>query len=579
MSVNVSDIQLLRLPAAECFRLATTSMALPLGLAYISSSLKKHGFKVEVLDGVGEAPKNRTGYFKGYLVGLSLEEVVEKINPNTLAIGISVIFTHEWPVAVKLVSLIKEKFPNIPIILGGEHISALPEFSLNTSSIDYIVLGEGEETILELMNAIKNKSSVEKIEGIGYKINNEVVINTRRNRRRSVDDISYPDWDSFNVKGYHENRFSGGMYSDGITIPILATRGCPYQCTYCSSPNMWSPLWIPRDPIRVVDEIEYNVKKFGAKNFPFQDLTAIIKKDWVKAFCEELIKRDLNISWQLPSGTRSEAIDSEIAFLLKKSGMSSMAYAPESGSDETRKMIKKQMRTDRLFDSIDATAKADLNLSVFLVIGFPHDLPEHLEENKNFVERLAKHGVTDLSIAFYMALPGTELFYSLYDSNKIKLDIKYFTHILDSLSLYPSLNYCPAISSIGLFIWKIKFYLGFYKSKREGLFRSVARGNEGIISSKGHESKLPTAFKNAYTSLFDTLKSKRKRWISKKEEKNLFKEWDNIYRQIRSEKISKGLDEISPSDTSVLYKINVMNRLQRDHKTTWKVDGIEVPPL
>ena len=579
MSVNVSDIQLLRLPAAECFRLATTSMALPLGLAYISSSLKKHGFKVEVLDAVGEAPKNRTGYFKGYLVGLSLKEMAEKINPNVLAIGISVIFTHEWPVAVKLVSLIKEKFPNIPIILGGEHISALPEFSLNTSSADYIVMGEGEETIIELMNAIKNKSSVEKIEGIGYKINNEVVINTRRNRRRSVDDISYPDWDSFNVKGYHENRFVGGMYSDGITIPILATRGCPYQCTYCSSPNMWSPLWIPRDPIRVVDEIEYNVKKFGAKNFPFQDLTAIIKKDWVKAFCEELIKRDLNISWQLPSGTRSEAIDSEIAFLLKKSGMISMAYAPESGSDETRKMIKKQMRTDRLFDSIDATAQADLNLSVFLVIGFPHDLPKHLEENINFVERLAKHGVTDLSIGFYMALPGTELFYSLYDSNKIKLNTKYFTHILDSLSLFPSLNYCPAISSIGLFIWKMKFYLTFYKSKRGGLFSSVARGKEGIISSKGFESKLPTACRNAINSIFDTLKSKRKRWISKKEEKNLMKEWDNIYRQIRSEKISKGLDEISPSDTSELYKINVMNRLQRDHKTTWKVNGIEVAPL
>jgi radical SAM superfamily enzyme YgiQ (UPF0313 family) len=579
MSIPFSDIQLVRLPAAECFRLATTSICLPLGLAYISSSLKEHGFKVDVLDAVGEAPKNRTGYFKGYLVGLGLKEIVEKINPNTLAIGISVIFTHEWPVAVKLVSLIKEKFPNIPIILGGEHISALPEFSLNTSSADYIVMGEGEETIIELMNAIKNKSSVEKIDGIGYRINNEVVMNIRRSRRRSIDDISYPDWDSFNVKGYHENRLVGGMYSDGITIPILATRGCPYQCTYCSSPNMWSPLWIPRDPILVVDEIEFNIKKFGAKSFPFQDLTAIIKKDWVKAFCEELIKRDLNISWQLPSGTRSEAIDSEVAVLLKKSGMSSMAYAPESGSDETRKMIKKQMKTDRLLDSIDATANADLNLSVFLVIGFPHDLPKHLEENKNFVEELAKHGVTDLSIAFYMALPGTELFYSLYDSNKIKLDKQYFTHILDSMGLYPSKKYCPAISPIGLFLWKMKLYLRFYKSKRGGLFSSVSRGNKGLFSSKGHESKLPTAFKNAFTSIIDTLKSKRKRWISKKEELKLFKEWDNIYRQIRSEKLSKGLDEISPSDTSELYKINVMNRLKRDHETTWKVNGIEVPPL
>jgi len=578
MSLPYSDIQLIRLPAAECFRVATTSICLPLGLAYISSSLKEHGFKVDVIDAVGEAPKNRTGYFKGYLVGLSLKEIVEKINPNTLAIGISVIFTHEWPAAVKFVSLIKEKFPNIPIILGGEHITALPEFSMNTSRADYIVLAEGEETIIELMNAIKNKSSVEKIEGIGYRINNQVVINIRRSRRRSIDNIPYPDWDSFNVKGYHENRLVGGMYSDGITIPILATRGCPYQCTYCSSPNMWSPLWIPRDPIRVVDEIEYNIKKFGATSFPFQDLTAIIKKDWVVAFCEELIKRDLNINWQLPSGTRSEAIDSEVAVLLKKSGMSSMAYAPESGSDETRKYIKKQMRTDRLFDSIDATAKADLNLSVFLVIGFPHDLPEHLEENKNFVERLAKHGVTDLSIAFYMALPGTELFYSLYDSNKIKLDKQYFTHILDSMGLYPSKKYCPAISPIGLFLWKMKLYLRFYKSKRGGLFSSVSRANKGLFSSGGHESKLPTAFKNAFTSIIDTLKSKRKRWISKKEELNLFKEWDNIYRQIRSEKLSKGFDEISPSDTSELYKINVMNRLQRDHKTTWRVNGIEVAP-
>ena len=572
MSLSYPDIQLIRPPAVESFRFATTSITLPIGLAYISSSLKEHGFKVEILDAVGEAPKNRTGYYKGYLVGSSLKEIVEKINPNSKCIGISVIFTHEWPVAVKLVSLIKEKFQNMPIILGGEHISAMPEFSLMTSNADYIVMGEGEETIIELIKAIKNEETFQKIEGIGYRINNQVVINNRRNRQQSIDKISYPDWDSFNVKGYHENRFVGGMYSDGITIPILATRGCPYQCTYCSSPNMWSPLWIPRDPIRVVDEIEYNVKKFGAKNFPFQDLTAIIKKDWVKAFCEELIKRELNITWQLPTGTRSEAIDSEIAFLIKKSGMISMAYAPESGSEETRKYIKKKMKTDRLFASVDAAAQADLNVAVFLVIGFPHDLPKHLEENKNFVERLAKHGVTDLSVGFYMALPGTELFHSLYDSNKIKLDIKYFKHILDSLALFPSQRYCSAISRISLFLWKLKFYLRFYKSKKStngksSLLSSIKIALKGLFSSEGHDSKLQTAFHNAYTSLIDTMKSKKKRWISKKEELNLFKEWDNIYRQIRKEKLSKDIVKVSPADTRDLHKSNVINQVQKEHQT------------
>ena len=572
MSLSYPDIQLIRPPAVESFRFATTSITLPIGLAYISSSLKEHGFKVEILDAVGEAPKNRTGYYKGYLVGLGLKEIVEKINPNTLAIGISVIFTHEWPAVVKLIYLIKQKFPNIHLILGGEHISAMPEFSLITSSADYIVMGEGEETIIELIKAIKNRETFQKIEGIGYNINNQVVINNRRNRRQSIDKISYPDWDSFNVKGYHENRFVGGMYSDNLTIPILATRGCPYQCTYCSAPNMWLPLWIPRDPILVVDEIEYYVKKFGAGNFPFQDLTAIIKRDWIKAFCEELIKRELNINWQLPTGTRSEAIDSEIAFLIKKSGMISMAYAPESGSEETRKYIKKKMKTDRLFDSIDAAAQADLNVAVFLVIGFPHDLPKHLEENKNFVERLAKHGVTDLSVGFYMALPGTELFHSLYDSNKIKLDIKYFKHILDSLALFPSQKYCPAISRTNLFLWKLKFYIKFYKSKKlknskSSLLNSVIIALRGVFSSEGHNSKLQTAFRNAYISLVDTVKSKRKRWISKKEELNLFEEWDNIYRQIRKEKLSKNIVKVSPADTRDLHKSNIINQVQKDHKT------------
>ena len=91
MTLSHFDIQLIRPPAVESFRFATTSISLPIGLAYISSSLKEHGFKVEVLDAVGEAPKNRTGYYKGYLVGLGLKEIVKKINPNSKCVGISVI--------------------------------------------------------------------------------------------------------------------------------------------------------------------------------------------------------------------------------------------------------------------------------------------------------------------------------------------------------------------------------------------------------------------------------------------------------------------------------------------------------
>jgi uncharacterized protein YbaP (TraB family) len=134
-----------------------------------------------------------------------------------------------------------------------------------------------------------------------------------------------------------------------------------------------------------------------------------------------------------------------------------------------------------------------------------------------------------------------------------------------------------------LFLWKIKFYLGFYKSKKSkngmsSLLGSVKVALNGVFSSKGHDSKLQTAFHNAFTSLIDTMKSTRRRWISKKEEVNLIKEWDNIYRQIRNEKLSKGIDEISPIDTRNLYKVNVINRVKKEHETTWMVNGVKVTP-
>ena len=372
-----ADICLIRPPAVESFRFATTSISLPLGLAYISAAIQRAGFCVDIIDAVGMEPKVRVGYYKGYLVGMKLGDIAAKIQVDTALIGITVVFTHEWPAVVQLINLIKRRMPNTPIVIGGEHVTSMPEFCLETSSADYVVMGEGEETIVELMQALQCGSDLDEINGIGYKLGTQVKINERRRRRTNINDIAWPDWEQLDVNAYDDNRFVGGMYSERLTMPILATRGCPYQCTYCSAPNMWLPRWIPRDPVSVVDEIEFYINRFGAGNFPFQDLTAIIKKDWIRAFCEEILNRGLKFTWQLPTGTRSEAIDPDIARLLKASGMTSMAYAPESGSETTRRYIKKKMKTDRLFDSIDAAVSADLNVAAFIVIDFSHYEENH----------------------------------------------------------------------------------------------------------------------------------------------------------------------------------------------------------
>ena len=277
-------ICLIRPPAVEWFRFTSTSITLPLGLAYIAGALEASGRKVSVIDAVGEGPDVFTRYYKGHLIGLRLPDIVARIPAEAKWVGITAIFTHEWPEVVRLVDLIKEARPDLIVVLGGEHITSMPEICLMTSKADALVLGEGEETVVELAEALETGRPLYQIDGLAFRDQDRVVVNKRRRRTRDVDSIPRPAWDHFKIKTYHDHRYTGGMHSRALTVPILATRGCPYQCTYCSAPNMWTPQWIPRDPGKVVDEIEHYVHKYGAGNFPWEQrradpLTARVEND------------------------------------------------------------------------------------------------------------------------------------------------------------------------------------------------------------------------------------------------------------------------------------------------------------
>ena len=121
--------------------------------------------------------------------------------------------------------------------------------------------------------------------------------------------------------------------STGRTMPILGTRGCPYQCTFCSNPMMWTTRYTMRNPVKVVDEMEWLVKQFKINSVDFMDLTAIVKKNWILDFCRELSIRKLNVTWNLPTGTRSEALDDETLKAIFEAGCTFLSYAPESGSE------------------------------------------------------------------------------------------------------------------------------------------------------------------------------------------------------------------------------------------------------
>ena len=581
-AIDSRPVCLIRPPAVETFRFSSLSITPPLGLAYVAGALERAGQDVRVVDAVADAPKKHTRYFRGYLVGLSFDEIAARVPADSKVVGITALFTHEWPAMTRLIEAIKKRLPDVPIVLGGEHVTSMPELCLLTSKADYLVLGEGEETVVELVDALDRGAPMAEMLGIGYREGDDVVINPRRARTREIDDIAWPAWDLIDLDTYHEHRWMGGMWSHNKSVPILATRGCPYQCTYCSAPNMWTPRWIPRDPKQVVDEIQYYYDNHGARNFPFQDLTAIIQRQWIIDFCNELLARDLDITWQMPSGTRSEAIDAEVADLLKQTNMISMAYAPESGSETTRKMIKKKMKTDRLFVSMDAAVQSGLNVAAFFVIGFPHDTEEHIRENLEFMEKIAEIGITDAAVGFYMALPGTQMFDSLYEGGKIRLDRKYFKHILAATSPWATTSYNEDMGRLKLTVWKWRLMSRFYSQQRKladggkgssGMMATVRQALEAVRGGDhADSSKMQTAFRNAIRYGKTTLRVKVQRgWMSRHEERHYFDDWDRIYREIWTRNLESGAAVRQPADSTLLHERNVTKPLKAAHATRRRI--------
>jgi radical SAM superfamily enzyme YgiQ (UPF0313 family) len=265
------------------------------------------------------------------------------------------------------------------------------------------------------------------------------------------------------VKAYDENNFVTGIHY-GSTVPILATRGCPYQCTYCSSPNMWTTKWFAREPSDVADEIEHYVKTFGASNFPFQDLTAILKRDWVVNFTKEILSRGLDITWQLPAGTRSEIIDDEVASLLVQSGCKSLNFAPESGSERTRKHMKKMLTDEKLFRAVRASVKNGLNVGCFLVLGYPTDEARDMRDTARMIRRLARAGVDDVSAGFFFPLPNTEIVGDLQAQGRITMndDFLKLPIYVHNKYMTEDRKYCDALTARQMTRWKYWIVANFY---------------------------------------------------------------------------------------------------------------------
>ena len=466
----------------------------PLGLAYIAGAVRKAGLPYHVIDATGEALDLIAPYpaqDKFRVQGMRFDDIVARIPAETRIVGLHCNFSHLWPLTRMVAERVRAAFPEALLVLGGEHGTAVYDHVLKNSPIDAVVLGEGDRTVLDLVAAQEAGQELSSVGGIAYRDGDGAIRTTGLSTRiREVDELPWPDWDSFPIREYIDRHQINGM-NIGRSMPLLATRGCPYQCTFCSNPFMWTRRYVMRDPKRIVDEMAHYMAKYDVVNFDFQDLTAIVNYRWATALCEEIIGRGLEITWQLPSGTRSEVFDEKLLRLMHRAGCRALSFAPESGSEEILESVKKQVDLDSLIEAVTLAVKADLKVSCFFVIGFPKDRPDTLRQTMTLIRKIALIGVHDVSVTKFVPYPGSELFRALQRSGKIDMDDTFF---VSPMEFYTSdaPSYADAISSRRLYRTMLWMFVNFYVLSflthpirtAQILFSAAFKGVEGARYAK-----------------------------------------------------------------------------------------------
>ncbi|OGF50363.1 MAG: hypothetical protein A2231_02395 [Candidatus Firestonebacteria bacterium RIFOXYA2_FULL_40_8] len=388
----------------------------PIGLSYIAAILLENNYKVEILDTIGLGFNKKTELDeKRELIGLNyleIENVIREKNPDI--VGIAVPFTMRAESAFKIASIVKLINSKTITILGGIHISSYSEESIKNPNVDYVVTGEGEIATLKLVKAIKKNDieSMKFIDGIGYKLNEQYILNPQISKIDNLDEIPFPARQLLPMSEYVKaskllltgrtgNRFNS----------VVTSRGCPFKCTFCVSYKLMGRQWRFRSPENVVNEIEHLVKTYKTDFIHFEDDNLTYKKERIMKICDLIIERKLKIKWDTPNGVRADTLDEEVVRKMKESGCSKIYVAPESGNQYVvDNIIKKKMNLQKVEEVVKLCKKHGIKVEAFYVIGNMGETKEQIQDTINYAKKLRKYGVSKSH--FHIATPfeGTELY-------------------------------------------------------------------------------------------------------------------------------------------------------------------------
>lgn len=381
---------------------------IPLGIAYIASFLRQKGYSVELVDCLAEGFESPTDMGDNIRYGLSdraIADIIEGFRPD--AVLVSSMFSFLNSDMENVCSISKCIFPDVTVIVGGVHPSALPEHVLRKNIIDFAVLGEGEGTIDVLLDALNADASVGNIDGIAFRENGKVVINPKTSFVADIDVLPMPAYDLLPMKIYAKIFAPHNDVRQRPYASVVTSRGCPWKCRFCAGKVVWGNNIRLRSASKVVEEIELLVNKYGIREIHFEDDNLTLNKNFVEIL-DKLIERKLGITLHAPDGLGVTTLNRSLLEKMKEAGFFTFILAIESGNKRVlNKLMKKPLMPDKVREIVAIGHDIGLNMWGFFMLGMPGETKEEMKQTIEFIKELRLGWAAINAVAPH---PGSEIY-------------------------------------------------------------------------------------------------------------------------------------------------------------------------
>lgn len=420
---SFQKILLTRHPTTHSKRTAPPVCDLPLGILYVAAEARRRGLDVSIYDAVIsekdppyiELPDGEVHLGNGWD---EIREKIASLKPDV--IGISNQFTSQFKNAIRMLEVVKNASPSSITVVGGAHASVLPEsYFSETNSIDYVISGEGENTLPELIDALNGERGIETVDGLTYRKDGEIVHNKRRELITDLDKMPIPAYELIDLERYfylnrkgYSGRESYDYPGSERSISMITSRGCPFNCVFCSIHLSMGKKFRPHSIDYILDHIDHVISKYGVRHIHFEDDNMNLNMKRFGGILDGFAKKNFGFTWDTPNGVRADYLDKEILIKCRDTRCTYLRIGVESADQEVSdKIIGKSLDIEAVVNTAMNCKEIGLDVEAFYVIGFPGEKIMQMQKTIDFaIDMEKKYDLFPYSMFTATPLIGTELY-------------------------------------------------------------------------------------------------------------------------------------------------------------------------